>query len=104
MICTAVIDFIRFLFNPRRKIYKLRKDYDRVRERADKIRQREKRLSVLTVLDQLESTLVILEEQNVSRFERHRMAGYVKSGLAKAKTIMKQPVQQNFQYQRKPLR
>ncbi|MBI2076408.1 MAG: hypothetical protein HYT72_04125 [Candidatus Aenigmarchaeota archaeon] len=98
------LDAIRFLLSPRRKIYRLRKKYDRLREKADKIRQQEKRVSVLSILDQLESTLVILEEQNVSRFEQHRMVGYVKSGLAKAKTIMKQPAQQDFQYQKRRLR
>ncbi len=95
------LDVIRFLLSPRSKIYRLRKKYDHLREKADKIRQREKRLSVLSILDQIESTLVILEEQNVSRFERHRMASYVRAGLEKAKVIMKQPVQQEFQYQKR---
>lgn len=96
----SLLDGITFLFSPRRKIYSLRKKYDRLREKADKIRQREKRLSVLRILDQIEATLVILEEQNVSRFEQHRMAGYVKAGLEKARIVMKQPVQQDFQYQK----
>lgn len=97
----GILDAIGFLLSPRRKIYRLRKKYDRLREKADRIKQREKRLSALSILDQIESTLVILEEQNVSRFERSRMVGYVKSGLEKAKIVMKQPVQQEFQYQKR---
>ena len=80
--------FIIDIILGKRKIYRLRKKYDRVREKADKIKSRELRLPILRVLDQVEPTLVMLEEQRVSRFERARMMKYVEAGIREAKRIM----------------
>ncbi len=69
----------------RKKIYRLRKSYDRTREKADRIKGRDFRLPVLRVLDQVEPTLVLLEEHKISRFEKSRMIKYVEAGIKEAK-------------------
>lgn len=73
----------------RKKVYRLRKSYDRAREKADKL-ERRARLPVLRVLDQVEPTLVMLEEQKISRFERARMTRYVEAGVREAKKMMEE--------------
>jgi len=78
-----------FGIGSRFKIYRLRKKYDRIRERADKVKDEAKRLSVLRTLDRIEPTLVMLEEQRLSRFDRSRMMGIVRAGIEEAKTILK---------------
>ena len=83
------VGFIPYLFTFRRKVYVLRKKYDRTREKTDKIRNRERRFAILKVLDQVEPTLVILEEQPVSRFQRGKMVKYVKSGIEEARKMIK---------------
>jgi hypothetical protein len=70
-----------------RKVYFLRKDYDRVREKADRIRGRQKRLAILLVLDKVEPTLVMLEEQRLRPIEKKRMMLYVKKGVYEAKLM-----------------
>lgn len=89
MVLKKLSGFVVFLFSYRRRVYLLRKRYDRIREKADKERNSEKRLSALRILDHVEPTLIMLEEQNVSRFERGRMIRYVKSGIAQAKSSLK---------------
>lgn len=84
----SVFSFLSYLVSYRRKIFKLRKKYDRTREKADKTKDRESRLSALKVLDQIEPTLIILEEQKVSRFERSKMFRFVNAGVEEAKTIL----------------
>lgn len=88
----------------RRKVYRLRKKYDRMREKADRIKSREMRLPILRVLDQVEPTLVMLEEQKVSRFERARMMKYVGSGIREAKRVMEQKEKQKKENQTQPYR
>ena len=94
-VLSRAIGFIPYLLSYRRKIYKLRKNYDRIREKAIKQKNAQKRLSVLRILDQAHPTLVMLEEQRISRFERGRMMRYVKSAINEAKAVLKenQPVQ-----------
>ncbi|MBI2579330.1 MAG: hypothetical protein HYW27_00330 [Candidatus Aenigmarchaeota archaeon] len=89
MVLGRIVGPVAFLFSTRRKVYKLRRKYDKLREKADKTRDRQKRSAVLSVLDQIEPNIVILEEQNVSRFERGRMMNFAKSGLRKAEEILK---------------
>lgn len=69
----------------------LRKKYDRLRERADRAKDRATRLEALRILDQVEPTLVALEEQEQPKFERRRMLGYVKSGLGRAGEAFSEP-------------
>jgi hypothetical protein len=96
MVVKRIAGYVGFLFSYRHKVYSLRKRYDRVRERADKMRNAEKRLYALKILDQIEPTLVMLEEQRVSRFERGRMIRSVNSGIKQARGVIKgkMPVQQ----------
>ena len=96
MVFKRIADSLAFLFSYRRKIYKLRKKYDKTREKVDKERGRDKRLSALKVLDQVEPTLVMLEEHDISRFERGRMARYVNSGIAQAKRNLKGEIQHRY--------
>lgn len=80
--------FFSRLFTFRGRIYSLRKKYDKYRERADKEDNVEKRMNTLKILDQVEPTLIILEEQNISRFDRNRLVATVDSGIEQAKAIL----------------
>ena len=94
MVLQRIVGYVGFLVSYRHKIYSLRKRYDRMRERVDKLRNAEKRLYALKLLDQIEPTLVMLEEQRVSRFERGRMIRYVNNGVKQARVSIKGRVQQ----------
>jgi hypothetical protein len=85
----SIFDRISGLFSYRRRIFSLRKKYDRVRERTDKEKDATKRLTVLRILDQAEPTLTMLEEQNISRFERGRMMKTVEAYIEQAKSGLK---------------
>ena len=76
------------IFSFRGKIFRLRKKYDRLRERADMEDDAEKRLNVLKILDQVEPTLILLEEQNISRFDRQRLYVAVDSAIEQAKAML----------------
>ncbi|MBI2172582.1 MAG: hypothetical protein HYT73_00025 [Candidatus Aenigmarchaeota archaeon] len=89
MVLGRITGPLLFLVSRRHKIYKLRKKYDRVREKANKIRDYEKRNSIFSILDQVEPNLVILEEQNLSRLERGRTLKFVGSGIRKSEQILK---------------
>src|SRR3989344_713038 len=89
-ITKRVVGFIPYLFTFRRKVYVLRKKYDRAREKTDKIKNRQRRFTILRVLDQVEPTLVMLEEQPVSRFQRGKMARFVKAGIVEARKMIKE--------------
>ena len=72
----------------RSRVYRLRKKYDRARERADRIRDRSRKLPVLRVLDKIEPTLAMLEEQRLYRMEKKRMIRYVEAGIIQAKDMI----------------
>ncbi len=86
----SLIGFVLQFFSFRHKVYILRKKYDRIREKADNERNATKRLSVLTILDQVESTLVILEEQKISRVDRGRMVAIIENGIRQATSVLNQ--------------
>ena len=67
---------------------KLRKQYDRAREKADKIKDRGKKLQILRMLDQVEPTLIALEEQEPPKFERRRMISYVRDNVERAQEMI----------------
>lgn len=90
MIAGRITGYISFRLSKRYKIYKLRKRYDKAREKADKIRDAKRRAAILSVLDQVEPSIIILEEQNVSRFERGRMMRYVATGTRKARQMLRE--------------
>jgi hypothetical protein len=73
----------------RKSVYALRKAYDRLREKADKEPDMNRKMMLLHSLDQIEPTLVALEEQMLSGFERRRMIKYVNESLGKTKKILK---------------
>ena len=77
-----------FVFGWKGKIYKLRRKYDRIREKADLLDNQQQKMDVLRILDQIENTLIMLEERRIGRFERKRLASSVKSSLEKAKAIL----------------
>lgn len=88
MVLGRISGFFQFLLSNRRVIHGLRKRYDHLRERADRENSREKRIAVLKLLDQIEPTLTVLEEQQIIGFERNRMTGHVRSGLDQAKRML----------------
>ncbi len=68
----------------------LRKKYDRAREKADKLKDRNRKLQILRMLDQLEPTLIALEEQEQPKFERRRMVSYIRDGIAQIQDMLKE--------------
>jgi len=68
----------------------LRKKYDRAREKADKLKEKEKKMRILRLLDQLEPTLIALEEQELPKFEKKKRTAYVKEGVEQAEKILKE--------------
>lgn len=85
----GILDYLRYILSYQHSVYSLRKKYDRIREHADK-QAGTKRMAALRALDQVEPTLVMLEEQNISRFDRGRLARYVMQGIESARSIMKE--------------
>ena len=73
----------------RKSVYRLRKNYDRIREKADREPDMNRKIAALRSLDQLEPTIVALEEQLLSGFERRRMIKYVDHNLQRAKRLLK---------------
>ncbi len=89
MVLGRIFGPLSFLISRRHRIYKLRKKYDRIREKTNKVKDYEKRSSIFSVLDQVEPNLVILEEQNLSRLERGRTLKFVSAGIRKSEQILK---------------
>lgn len=85
----GILNYIRFLLSYRHSVYKLRKKYDHIREKADR-QTATKRLASLRALDQVEPTLVMLEEQSISAFDRSRLARFVTQGIENAERILKE--------------
>ena len=74
----------------RSRAYRLRRKYDKLREKADRDKNIDKRIAVLRMMDQIEPTIVLMEEGQVaSRRERKRMAYNVLQGLKKVELILK---------------
>lgn len=72
----------------RSRAYRLRKKYDKMREKADKIKNIDERIEILRMLDQIEPSIITLEEHNISHFEKKRTVQYVESSLRKIKFLM----------------
>ncbi len=84
-----VFGFLGFLLSWRRKVYILRRRYDRVREKAVKQGNVQKRLAALKILDQVEPTLKMLEEQRLSSFDRGRLLAQVRVAVEQARNVLK---------------
>jgi hypothetical protein len=76
-----------FLFGWGRKIRKLRKRWDRLREKALK-KQQPMKGDILTKMDVIEQNLRILEERRVSRVERSRLAKEIEIDLEGIKEMI----------------
>jgi len=76
------------LFNGNRKIRKLRKKWDRLREKALK-KKEPVRNTVLQKLDIISTTLVNLEERQMTRVDRARMSKEIEITLAEIEAILK---------------
>jgi len=76
------------LFGWRRRIRKLRKKWDRLREKALK-KEEPIRSTALGRLDQIENNLRMLEEQRLSRIDRARLAKEVEINLEEIKELLK---------------
>jgi molecular chaperone GrpE (heat shock protein) len=74
-----------FSSNP---VPKLRKSYDRTREKIDKIKDKNQKVQLLRMLDQLEPTLISLEEQEQPKFERRRMISYIRDGVEQVSDLL----------------
>ena len=71
-----------------RKVRKLRKKWDRLREKALKKEQPLKG-DILLKMDQIEQNLRILEERKVSRMERSRLSKEIEIDLEEIKAMVK---------------
>lgn len=76
------------LFGFGRKVRKLRKRWDRLREKSLKKKQPLKG-DILTKMDMIEQNLRILEERRVSRVERSRLAKEIEIDLEGIKAMVK---------------
>ncbi len=77
------------LFGWRRKIRKLRKRWDRLREKTLK-KDASLRARILPMEDQIEQNLRILEERHLHRGERARLAKEVEIDLEEVKAILEE--------------
>ena len=80
----GLLDFIM----RRQNAYKLRKEYDRLREHTDKIHKIDQRLEILRMLDQIEPSIISLEEHHMSNYEKKKVYGYVIPQLRKVKFMI----------------
>jgi len=71
-----------------RRVRKLRKKWDRLREKTLKKKQPLKG-DILTKMDQIEQNLRILEERKVNRVERSRLAKEIEIDLEGIKAMVK---------------
>ena len=76
-----------FLFGWPRKIRKLRKRWDRLRENSLKKKGLVKK-TALEKLDMIEQKLRTLEEQKITRLDRSRLAREIEIDLAEIKAMM----------------
>ena len=76
------------LFGWKRKVGKLRKKWDRLREKALK-KDEPIRAMVLERLDRIENNLKMLEEQRVDRVTRARVSKEIEIALEEVKAMLK---------------
>ncbi|NIO22556.1 MAG: hypothetical protein GTN38_00830 [Candidatus Aenigmarchaeota archaeon] len=91
-----------FLFGWNRKIRKLRKRWDRLREKALKKKQPMKG-DILTKMDVIEQNLRVLEERRVSRVERSRLAKEIEIDLEGIKAMIKMKEDEYAQQKSAPM-
>jgi hypothetical protein len=72
----------------RSNILHLRKKYDRLREKSDRVTSRDRRLALLRMLDQIEPSIIVLEEHFVSHYEKKRMAYRIERNLSDVQNLL----------------
>jgi hypothetical protein len=92
-----------FIFGWPRKIRKLRKRWDRLREKALRKHGLVKKTS-LEKLDMTEQKLKTLEEQKITRLDRSRLAREVEIDLAEIKAMLQATPDEIVQATQAPLR
>lgn len=80
----GIVDFLL----RRSTAYKLRKTYDRIRERADRIHDINERIEVLRMLDQIEPSVVSFEEHQMSHYEKKKTKYFIESNFRKIKFLI----------------
>jgi DNA-binding transcriptional MerR regulator len=88
-----------FIFGWPRKIRKLRKRWDRLREKSLKKKGLVKK-TALEKLDMIEQKLRTLEEQKITRLDRSRLAREIEIDLAEIKAMMDSTPDEIVQAQR----
>ena len=88
------------LFTFSRKVRKLRKKWDRLREKTLKKKQPLKG-DILTKMDVIEQNLRVLEERKVSRVERSRLAKEIEIDLEGIKAMVKMK-EEEYSHQESP--
>jgi len=78
------------------KPLKLRKKYDKAREKTDKLKDYRKKMQLLRMLDTVEASLILFEEDRItSKFERRRMAAQIEAAVENAWDMLKEKQQQS---------
>lgn len=82
-----IMGILDFLFGFGRKVRKLRKRWDRIREKSLK-KKGEKKKILLEQLDRIENNLRMLEERSLNRAARKRVAKEIKIDLEEVKGLL----------------
>ncbi|MFQ5648014.1 MAG: hypothetical protein ACE5FW_02150 [Candidatus Aenigmatarchaeota archaeon] len=90
--------FLGALFGWGRKVRKLRKRWDRLREKSLKAEE-PVRSSALKKLDETENHLRMLEEQRLTRVDRARLAKEIEINLEEIKALLKSKPEEMRAYQ-----
>ncbi len=80
--------FLSSIFGPKRRVRKIRKKWDRQREKALKLKG-SLRTEVLKKLDQIELNVRSLEEQSIGRIDSARIMKEAEIDLEETNAIMK---------------
>jgi len=94
---------LNFIFGWPRKIRKLRKRWDRLREKSLKKKGLVKK-AALEKLDMTEQKLKTLEEQRITRLDRSRLAREIEIDLAEIKAMLQATPDEIAQATQAPLR
>ena len=86
-IINDIMGIIDFLLR-RSTAYKLRKPYDKLREKADRIHNINERIEILRMLDQLDPSIVSFEEHQMSHYEKKKTKYYIESNMRKIRFLM----------------
>ena len=80
----GLIDFL----SGKPKPAKLRREYDKLREKVDRLPSIEKRIELLRMLDQFEPQITMMEEHHMSTFEMKKTAEYINYNIKRIRLLM----------------